>query len=79
MDSAHCFIHYERTSISGKLRPITNATLKTLKQNKSVRINLGGDNLHELQSVRISPSIFACAPPPAPGLLRAFSKTSARV
>ena len=28
-------------------------TLKTLKQNKSVHINLGGDNLHELQSSAI--------------------------
>ena len=53
MDPSICIIYYDCVSVSGKLRQITNTTLKTFKKNKVARIALGGDNFHQLQSAGI--------------------------
>lgn len=53
MDPSNCIIYYDCVYVSGKLRQITNTTLKTFKKNKVARIALGGDNLHQLQSAGI--------------------------
>ena len=41
-----CQIHYNHLAVYGKLREITEVTLKTLHERKEIREKLGGENGH---------------------------------
>ena len=48
-----CQIHYSHLAVDGKLREITEVTLKTLHENKEIREKLGGENHHYEQCYAI--------------------------
>ena len=47
---SECQIHYDGITVEGSLRESADVTIKKLHINKSIRENLGGENLHYLQS-----------------------------
>ena len=48
-----CQFHYSHLAADGKLRKITEVTLKTLHENKGIREKLGGENHHHEQCCAI--------------------------
>ena len=44
-----CVVHYNSLNTSKEIKPLTQATLNTLKENKKARIQLGGANEHSKQ------------------------------
>ena len=48
-----CIVHYKNIKFSKKLIAVTESSFKTLKESKRIREELGGENLHYEQSIKI--------------------------
>ena len=58
-EAKHCIIHHDSIQVKGPLIAVTEVYLKSIKDNKEIRKNLGGDNYHYEQCINVCKNIPA--------------------